>query len=157
MVVVSGNELITMLESGVECWNEFRQRHPDTVMLTGLTLADAQLARADLRRAFFIESDLRRANLSFAILERAILRKTNLCGSDLRHANIDAADLCRANLSHADLRDANLSAAFLKYTDLRGADLSTAVGLTDAQVADACGDAETRLPANLARPSRWDG
>jgi len=157
MVVVSGNELIAMLESGVDCWNEFRQRNPDTVMLNGLTRPGAQLARANLRRAFLIESDLRRANLSFAILDGAILRKTNLCGADLRHANIDGADLCRANLSHADLRDASLSSAFLKYTDLRGADLSTALGLTDVQISGACGDADTRLPANLARPSRWDG
>jgi uncharacterized protein YjbI with pentapeptide repeats len=157
MVVVSGNELITMLESGVDCWNEFRQRNPDTVMLNGLALAGAQLARADLRRAFLIESDMRRADLTSAALERAILRKTNLCGADLRHANLSGADLCRANLSGADLRDASLSTAFLKYTNLSGADLSTALGLTDVQISDACGDTNTRLPANLARPSRWDG
>jgi uncharacterized protein YjbI with pentapeptide repeats len=157
MVVVSGNELITMLESGVDCWNDFRQRNPDTVMLNGLALAGAQLARADLRRAFLIDSDLRRADLSFANLQRAILRKTNLCGSDLRHASIDGADLCRANLADADLRDASLASAFLKYANVRGADLSTALGLTDAQISDACGDTNTRLPAHLARPSRWEG
>ena len=39
--------------------------------------------------------------------------------------------------------------------DLRGLDLSTAEGLTTAQLAEACGDAETRLPAGVARPDSW--
>ncbi len=153
--MVCGKDLISTLECGVEDWNALRHRNPDSVMLNGACLADAQLASADLHSVFLMESDLQRANLSCANLERAILRNANLRGSDLRHANIAGADLCRANLSGADLRDASLTSTFLKRTDVRGADLSTALGLTDAQISDALGDARTTLPGSLTRPASW--
>jgi uncharacterized protein YjbI with pentapeptide repeats len=155
--MVRGKDLIHMLQSGADNWNEFRREHPGEVMLNGAGLANAQLAHADLRGAFLLESDLCRASLEWASLEGAILRKTNLRGSDLRHAKIDSADLFSADLSGADLRDASLASAFLKRADLRGADLSTAVGLTESQIVEALGDHETRLPEDLARPAAWTG
>lgn len=150
-----GKDLVDLLESGADNWNAFRGQNPGVVMLNGACLADAQLAHADLHRAFLLESDLQRANLEWASLERAILRKTNLRGSDLRYAKIDGADLFSADLSGADLRDASLALTFLKRADLRGADLSTAQGLTPGQIVDAIGDHETRLPENLPRPTSW--
>jgi uncharacterized protein YjbI with pentapeptide repeats len=148
-------DLIHLLESGADNWNAFRGQHPGFVMLNGACLADAQLAHADLHRAFLLGSDLRCANLEWASLESAILRRTNLHGSDLRYANIDGADLFSADLSGADLRDASLASTFLKRADLRGADLSTAHGLTPSQIVDALGDHETRLPEDLPRPASW--
>lgn len=150
-----GKDLVHLLESGADTWNAFRSRNPGFVMLNRTCLADAQLAHADLHRAFLLESDLQRANLEWAILERAILRKTNLRGSDLRYAKIDGADLFSADLSGADLRNASLAFTFLKRADLRGADLSTAQGLTPGQLVEAIGDQETRLPADLPRPASW--
>ena len=150
-----GKNLIQLLESGADTWNAFRGQNPGVVMLSRACLADAQLAHADLHRAFLLESDLQRANLEWASLERAILRKTNLRGSDLRYAKIDGADLFSADLSGADLREASLASTFLKRADLRGADLSTAQGLTSSQIVEALGDADTRLPENLPRPASW--
>ena len=153
--MVSGKDLVPKLESGAEDWNEFRRQHPGGVMLNGACLADAQLAHADLRRAFLLESNLRGADLSWACLEGAILRKTNLHGSNLRHARIDGADLFSADLSGADLRGASLACTFLKRANLRGADLSTAQGLTERQLVEAVGDCDTRLPEHLTHPTSW--
>jgi uncharacterized protein YjbI with pentapeptide repeats len=146
---------LELLRSGVEMWNAFRREHPDCIVLNCASLAEAQLANADLHCVVLMESDLRCANLICAILERAVLRKSNFCGSDLRRAILDGADLFRADLSAADLRGASLASAFLKLTDLRGADLSTARGLTAAQLTDAFGDDRTKLPEDLARPASW--
>ena len=48
-----------------------------------------------------------------------------------------------------------MTAAVLYLTRLDGTDLSAAKGLTQGQVDEACGDAETRLPAGLTAPSAW--
>jgi len=148
-------EIITILECGAARWNEFRRQHPDGFVLNGASLQGVQLARADLHSVILMDSDLQRANLAAAILESAVLRKTNLRDSDLRKANMNRADLFRANLAGADLREASLVSCFLKRADLSGADLSTARGLTDAQIADALGDEQTRLPDGLNRPAAW--
>lgn len=153
--VVCGKNLVQVLESGADNWNTFRGQNPGGVMLNGVCLAKAELSRADLHRAFLLDSDLQRANLVMASLEGAILRKANLRGSDLRDAKIDGADLFSANLSGADLRGASLVSTFLKRADLRGADLSTAQGLTPAQIVETLGDLETRLPEDLPRPASW--
>jgi uncharacterized protein YjbI with pentapeptide repeats len=146
-----------MLKCGVEQWNSFRRGCPQFVVLNSASLADAQLANADLHCVILMEGDLQGANLSCAIFERAVLRKSNFRGSDLRCAILDGADLCRADLSGADLRGASLASAFLKRTDLTGADLSTARGLTAAQLNDALGDERTRLPDDIPRPPAWTG
>ena len=153
--MVCGENLIQLLEAGADKWNAFRGEHPGGVMLNGVRLACAQLAHADLHRAFLLRSDLHCANLISARLEEAILRETDLHGSDLRHARIDGADLFSADLSGADLRDASLESTFLKRANLCGADLSTAHGLTHKQIAEAVGDGRTRLPENLPRPATW--
>lgn len=153
--MVGGENLIHLLESGADKWNAFRGEHPGGVMLNGVRLSCAQLAHADLHRAFLQRSDLHCANLVSASLEQAILRETDLHGSDLRHARFDGADLFSADLSGADLRDANLTATFLKRANLCGADLSSAHGLTQSQIAEALGDRDTRLPEHLPRPASW--
>ena len=143
------------LKHGSAAWNSFRRDHTEFINLNFVRLSGAALEHADLRKVFFLESDLRRANLMSARLDAAILRKANVAGSNLRHAVLDGADLCRADLSGADLRDASLAGAFLNRADLRGADLSTARGLTAAQIGEAIGDAQTKLPAGIPHPARW--
>lgn len=96
---------------------------------------------ADLRRA-----DLRRADLTGRDLGRADLR-----GADLRGASLLGADL-----RGADLRSADLIGADLRGADLRGADLTGALYLTRFQIGAARGGPDTRLPATLDRPPRWD-
>lgn len=153
--MVRGEDLVRLLVSGADRWNAFRCQHPGCVMLNRISLPEAQLADADLHRAFLLESDFHSASLVRASLEGAILRKVNLHGCDLRFAKFDGADLFAADLSGADMRDASLAESFLKRANLRGADLSTAHGLTESQIVDALGDQETRLPENLPRPASW--
>ncbi|RDV45245.1 pentapeptide repeat-containing protein [Leifsonia sp. ku-ls] len=84
----------------------------------------------------------------------------DLLGADLRRADLRGAELRGALLIAADLRDADLTRAELIGADLRdarldGADLRDAVYLTQPQVNAATGDARTRLPRSLDRPSHW--
>ena len=84
----------------------------------------------------------------------------DLVGADLRGADLRGAELRGALLLRADLRDSDLSRAELIGADLRsarldGADLRDAIYLTQVQVNSATGDAATRLPLTLSRPSHW--
>ena len=88
------------------------------------------MARADL-----VGKDLRRRGLADVSLRGALLM-----GADLR-----GVDLGRADLLGADLRGA----------DLRGASLEGVLFLTNPQVTSARGDASTRLPGRVHRPSSW--
>lgn len=75
--------------------------------------------------------------------------------ADLRGANLRGAYLIGADLRGADLRRAELIGADLRGADLRGADLTDCLFLTQFQVNAARGDAATRLPVALSRPTHW--
>ncbi len=124
----------------------------------------AKLLHADLTTAEAFYASFDRANMSHAVLTSANLTSSSFEGAsmseaDLTAANLTEAQLADADLSHALLIGTNLSRASLRRADLRradltgaildGADLTEAVGLTQDQLADAVGDADTRLP--------WDG
>ena len=125
---------------------------PETIL--GLEMA-AELRRVRdlLRRA----SELARASVTGPRLDYSNkdLIGANLAGANLRGANLRGAQLIGANLRQANLRLADLTAADLRDTDLRGADLSEALFVRQAQLDAARGDAETRLPAQLRRPTHW--
>jgi uncharacterized protein YjbI with pentapeptide repeats len=79
----------------------------------------------------------------------------NLAGSDLRGADLRGALLMSADLTGADLRLADVTGAATVNTDLSGADLGDCLFLTQSQLDAANGDATTRLPAGLTRPTHW--
>jgi hypothetical protein len=126
--------------------------------LKDATLIDADLSRANLRNATLIDSNLRGANLKDATLIDADLSRTNL-----KFANLSDAILGGANLKYAILSDADLRLAILNGADLSGADLkgdlsylrgepvylNGAKNLTQTQLDEACGDANTKLPEGL--------
>ncbi|WTV72614.1 pentapeptide repeat-containing protein [Streptomyces sp. NBC_00029] len=85
----------------------------------------------------------------------ADLMGARLAGADLRGANLRGAYLIAADLTGADLRTADLIGADLRDTNLRGADLRGAVFLTQPQLNAAQGDATTRIPPTLTRPTHW--
>ncbi|MBG0857053.1 pentapeptide repeat-containing protein [Streptomyces spinoverrucosus] len=107
-----------------------------------LLLRAGELVRAQVRG--------RRADHRGADLMGAKLR-----GADLRGANLRGAYLIGADLQNADLRWAELIGADFRGADLSGADLTGSVFLTQPQVNAARGDAATKLPAGLERPSHW--
>ena len=92
--------------------------------------------------------DLRRA-----VLRDADLHDAHLEGAELWGAHLTGANLWRAYLTGANLRGAHLEDANLRGARLGGADLRQATGLTD--LAQANGDARTRLPDGVARPAHW--
>lgn len=88
------------------------------------------------------------------------LRGADLAGKDLRRAELAGASLRGALLIGADLRRADLSFADVTGADLRGArlagaDLAATLFLSQPQVDSARGDARTKLPPSLSRPSPW--
>jgi uncharacterized protein YjbI with pentapeptide repeats len=108
-----------------------------------LLLKTSELVRAQVRG--------RRANHRGADLMGARLH-----GADLRGANLRGAYLIAADLRHADLRAADVIGADFRDADLSGADLTGSIFLTQPQVNAARGDAATKLPPGLERPSHWE-
>jgi hypothetical protein len=80
------------------------------------SMADANLAGANLARAYLADANLARANLAGAYLAGA-----NLVDANLADANLAGANLARANLADANLAGANLAGAYLASANLAGA------------------------------------
>ena len=97
-------------------------------------------------------ADLHGPDLAGQSLVGADLRRTDLRGANLRSTTLLGADLRRVDLSLADLAGADLRAARLD-----GADLSGALFLRTSSLESAQGDARTRLPTNVRRPTHWAG
>jgi hypothetical protein len=119
--------------------------------LSHAALSDANLSGTDLSGAILSNADLTGARLTKADLSGANLFGANLSGTDLSGANLGNADLfgarlVKANLSNADLTGARLVKANLSGANLSGANLLGARGLTQTQLDEACGDANTKLP-----------
>lgn len=107
--------------------------------LTGARLAGASLIAAELIGADFTGADMRGTDLTGAKLQYAVLIRADLTGTNFTGASLDLADLSDANLAKADFTGTRLS----------GANLAAARNLTQAQFANACGDAATKLPKGL--------
>jgi uncharacterized protein YjbI with pentapeptide repeats len=120
----------------------------------------AYFERADLGKANLLGANFGSGHLREANLEQADLRETNLTFADFRNATLREAELYGANLTQADLRDAVLQGADLRDalfggTLLQGADLRDTTHLTQAQLEQASGDQNTRLPPGLKSPAHW--
>jgi uncharacterized protein YjbI with pentapeptide repeats len=124
----------------------------------GCNLFQADLSYRAVDRADFSRARLRQADLSLSTFNHA-----RFDGADLVTANLFAARFTGANFAHADLSRATLvgahfggadfAGARLDGANLSGAELADARGLTRAQLASACGDAWTTLPAGLSLPA----
>lgn len=122
----------------------------------------ATVARTDLGRLqarvgevlAAVSAALRSADRG-ADLARQDLAGADLRGRDLRGASLRGALLLGADLRGVDLTRADLLGADLRGADVRGADLADALFVLPPQVAAARGDAATRLPAVVTRPTTW--
>jgi uncharacterized protein YjbI with pentapeptide repeats len=115
----------------------------------GANLKGADLRHAEIIGAFLVNADLRRVDLRHSMLGLADLAGADLFAAHLETANLGYANLSGTRLMLASLTDALLWGAILIGADLRGADLSSAIGLTQAQLDQACGDTRTKLPQGL--------
>ena len=104
---------------GKELWSDDKPTVRES--LVAAVGAGANLAGADLARAYLAGADLAGANLA-----RADLAEADLAGAYLTGANLTGADLGRADLARAYLAGANLTGAYLAGADLAGAYLTGA-------------------------------
>jgi uncharacterized protein YjbI with pentapeptide repeats len=118
--------------------------------VNALLLQTSELVRAEARRQ---QKDSTRHQKKLG--RGADLIGANLSGADLRCANLRGAYLIAADLRGADLRVADLIGADFRDADIRGADLTDSIFLTQAQLGAAKGDADTKLPPSLTRPTHW--
>ncbi|MEL6553483.1 MAG: pentapeptide repeat-containing protein [Cyanobacteria bacterium J06621_11] len=105
---------LTLLQQGIESWNQWRDRHPNAV---------CDLEGQDLSHGYFFEGNFSGANLKNANLQRACLVGVNFKGADLSGADLSGAYLADANFYGANLSHANLSKTDLDRADIREANL----------------------------------
>ncbi|HUO23302.1 MAG TPA: pentapeptide repeat-containing protein [Caulobacteraceae bacterium] len=129
-------------------------RAKDGASCPGCNLFQADFSNAELKSKNFARARLRQADLSASVMNR-----TSFAGGDLRDVNAYGAVFTGANFAGADLTNATFVGTYLEGANLRGARLSganfsgaemeRALGLTQAQLAQACGDDSTKLPRGL--------
>ena len=97
--------------------------------------------------------------LALSAVSTAVMNRTSFAGADLRDVNAYGAVFGGANFAGADLTNATFVGTFLEGANFRGArlngvnfsgaEMGRAVGLTQAQLSGACGDAATVAPRGL--------
>ena len=123
----------------------------------GCNLFQSDMSGLEIPGRNYAGARLRQADLSLAVLNRANLSRTDLRGVNAYGGVFSSARFTGANLTHADcvgayLQGANLAGANLTGTNFSGAEMDRALGLTQAQLNQACGDESTRLPKGLTLP-----
>ncbi|MEG1500674.1 MAG: pentapeptide repeat-containing protein [Clostridiales bacterium] len=81
-------------------------------------------------------------------------------GKNFKKANLDGRDfsmsfLIGANLEECSLRGANFLGADMRDAGIQNTDLSQCIFLTQMQINSAKGNANTKIPINLSRPTFW--
>ena len=89
-----------------------------------------------------------------------VVRKDYL-GKNFKRANLNGCDfsmtlMIAANLEGCSLKGANFLGADLRDANIRNTDLSGSLFLTQMQINAAQGNAITKLPSNLCRPTSWE-
>jgi uncharacterized protein YjbI with pentapeptide repeats len=140
---------LSLLEKGVNAWNEYRACHPgfkpylaDQDLswigehvhdLSGINLSGANLDDADMTGQALFGANLKRASLRNACLvdvglEDAELDYADLSGADLSDSNLTKASFFRATLRGASLFQADLDFAHFQDACLDGACLDDCRG-----------------------------
>ncbi len=112
------------------------------VQMKGRDFAGARLRQADLSTAEITHTDFAGSDL----------RDVNAYGAVLGGSNFAGANLVNASLVGTYLQGANFRGAHLAGANFSGAEMDRAVGLTQSQLAQACGDAATTAPPGLHLP-----
>jgi uncharacterized protein YjbI with pentapeptide repeats len=128
----------------------------------GASCPGCNLFQADLTGRELTGLNLTRSRLRQATFEAAVMNRVRFDGADLRDIDGSAAVFGGASFAGADLTNANFVGSYLQGANFRGArlvgtvfsgaEMDRAVGLTQAQLNQACGDETTRLPRGLRIP-----
>ena len=116
-------------------------------ILPGVNLGGANLNGADMAGALLWDSKLQGASFVF----------TNLSGAQMMNADASGANFTNAWLSHVQAQNAkfgtaDFTGAHIRDMQLHGADISQVKGLDLKELARACGDSATKLPAGAYIP-----
>jgi uncharacterized protein YjbI with pentapeptide repeats len=124
----------------------------------GCNLFQADMANKEFKGRNYAKARLRQADFS-----ASVMNGSNFAGADMRDVNAYGVVFTRVNLAGADLTNATFVGAYLQGANFRGAKLAganfsgaemdRAVGLTQAQLSQACADSSTRLPRGLHAPA----
>ncbi len=112
--------------------------------LSNMDLSELRLRRIQLPDASIKESDLSCSNLSHANLVGADLTDAELTSAKFRSAEIAGAEFRDADLEYTHfhktvIEDADFTDAKFENTQLEHLDLTKAIGLTDSQINESCG------------------
>ncbi len=113
------------------------------VQMKGRDFAGARLRQADMSTAEITHTDFAGSDL----------RDVNAYGAVLGGSNFAGANLVNASLVGTYLQGANFRGAHLAGANFSGAEMDRATGLTQGQLAQACGDAATTTPPGLHLPA----
>jgi uncharacterized protein YjbI with pentapeptide repeats len=106
--------------------------------------------RCNLVGADLTNTCVKQGNLEGADFDRAKAVLMCMSYADFTNASFRNTDLSAANLAHAKMDGADLTGADLTITSIKGTDLRHVKGLTQAQLNQACGDADTKVPAGMS-------
>lgn len=100
---------------------------------------------------------IRQADFSLATADRTRFHGANMSLTNFFGARLSSADLSETNLEGttfvgAYLGGARMNGAVLAGANFSGAEMASAIGLSQAQLNTACGDAATTLPAGMTIP-----
>ena len=142
-------------------------------MLDSADLSGATLTGANLSKSFLSSASLSNAKLAHANLSDAYLADADMSNAFLMSADLSKADCSNANLSRASLPDAKLFGSILRGTNVTHANFfsfgrtsayeSLGLGLTQAQLDEACCDPNDPpdlrgvLDAQTTAPLIWCG
>ena len=168
--------VLTVIKRRTEQSQERERANAWRLDLAGAILKQANLVKMRLEGADLTDARLQGANLMGAHLDGAFLEDARFDGAILIDTHFKGATLVSAHLGGgtiflvvylegAVLIDAHLEGAILNATHLEGAllanahlegtNLERATGLSTEQLAEAFGDARTRLPPGMKRPANW--
>jgi uncharacterized protein YjbI with pentapeptide repeats len=122
---------------------------PDPVAIASIKAGHHDCPHCDLQNADLTNTCVKQGNVQGAKFDGARLVLMCMSYADFSGASFRNADLSGANLAHAKVDNADFTGADLSITSIKGTDLSRAIGLTQSQLDNACGDIETKVPAGL--------
>jgi len=138
---IAGAKLLNASLSGVE----------------GIRLAadKAQFQSVDMTKSMFFRARFVQAVLNDVDFSKAEFSRSDFTGAVLQNTTMESSNLSRVIFLATQFSNVNLKDAWTYLTDFSGVDLTATTGLTQNQVNLACGDANTKLPAELETPSTW--
>jgi uncharacterized protein YjbI with pentapeptide repeats len=153
-VALASAAIVFIVAQPASAQNAAQIEHARYASCPHCNLFQADFSNLELKGRNFAGARLRQADFSAAVMNH-----TSMAGADLRDVNAYGAVFTGTSFAGANLTNASFVGTYLEGANFRGANLSgvnfsgaemeRAVGLTQAQLSEACGDEATQLPRGL--------